>query len=540
MGALVDKLGKMQAGQLIRAQDWNELVAAVEKADTDLEQKVAALTQTVTNGLAAANAQIGALTAWRQAVEPMLAQYFRVTMTTVKSSFALGEVAEITAQVTDLFGNALNIANAAQRPWVDFIATWGQVRAAAGFTSLDGTDDRSISVQVNQQGVARAVLRSEHVNGFSADEDAEVGAVLKTKTPAGIPFIDAVLAANTPDTAHQAGAFKVMTAAYDRADALSMRRFTDSFYLAAPHRFLPEPIVGDKFRFRWRDYRSTVMAMVKMDVDPVTPDHGRGSSSIQVTFRDWVSPWVLLDYVADVDVLKGSLKEQFQSRVTPDFAKSAKDITDRVKSAVQDHGILGKQRVYKATHAALDELTVTNPPVFLPELTRSVRNAVSVQQSILTTQSAIVGLESPEAAFDAVATTVFKPELSTAGVQASIGDLRGQLSTLQQGVETVRGTVSGFETRFTNLGDVRGQLTALQQGIETVRGTANAADTKITAVNARLEHTLATGGEISRLRGDLEDLKTKTNVLRDINPADVRNGLQSIALLDGRLQRLGG
>ena len=93
MGILVDKFGKMQAGQLIRAEDWNGLVAAVEQTETDITKKVTELSETVTTKLATLTSQVAALQTWRDAVEPMLSQYVRVTLTTTKFRFAIGEQA---------------------------------------------------------------------------------------------------------------------------------------------------------------------------------------------------------------------------------------------------------------------------------------------------------------------------------------------------------------------------------------------------------------------------------------------------------------
>jgi len=505
MGALVDKLGKMQAGQLIRAEDWNELVAAVEKVETDLTQQVTTLTNTVTTGFAALNAQVAALQAWRSTVEPMLNQYVRVTMSAAKLRFAIGEQAEITAQVTDLFGAPLNLSNAATRPWVDFIATRGKLKPAAGFQSLGGAGDRSISVQVNGDGVARVVLRAEHVEGFSEIEETEVASALQTIPQNSTQALSELfLTATTPATAKQRGGFTQLTAVYDRQEAKAFRRFTDTYYLDNQHNFID---VFNPLTTQWRDYRSTVLALVKNDVDPGTPDHGRGASSIQMTFRDWITPWILMDYVFETGPLEANFKQTLEAKVNLDFTQTAKNLQEEVKRSTQDKGVLGKQRVYKALHESLGKLTPVNSPPFLPELAKSMREAVNTQYSLLGSQATVVGLPSQDAAFEALSNVSVKPDAATADVRTRVGELQGQFTALQQGFETVKGSVANN-------------------------------DTKIATLNGRLESALATGGEVSQLRAALTDVQTKVQVLRDLDPSNVRQGLISIEALNNRVLNL--
>src|SRR5829696_7664692 len=172
MGELVNRLGQKAAGQLIKSEDWNALVAGVEAGDTKLGQLIDALTQSVTeqfqqtkNSIQTLDqkyaAQVQALTGQLQTLSarvdglegqvndlrakltPVLSHLWRVTLETARSAFAIGEVAEVTAKVTDLQGRPLTI-----RPWIDFVATWGQLTAAPGFENRAGEGSRTVSVRV--------------------------------------------------------------------------------------------------------------------------------------------------------------------------------------------------------------------------------------------------------------------------------------------------------------------------------------------------------------------------------------------------------
>src|SRR5690606_1912601 len=145
-----------------------DLITAVE----GIQDSVAALSASVDEHVAALTGRAEALEARADAaaaeiaaLRDALAPFRRVTLRTQRTRFALGELAEITAHVTALDGSPLDLSNAAARPFVDFVATWGQLRPVAGFQSLGGADDRTLSVRVDEQGEARVVLRAEHAVG---------------------------------------------------------------------------------------------------------------------------------------------------------------------------------------------------------------------------------------------------------------------------------------------------------------------------------------------------------------------------------------
>ena len=108
MGELVDRLGNKSAGQLIKSEHWNELVAAVENLSETVDERFAEVdarfqefSATVEERFQELGARVDALAgdfgAFRDTVQPLLGEYYRLTMETTRTGFAIGELAQITA-----------------------------------------------------------------------------------------------------------------------------------------------------------------------------------------------------------------------------------------------------------------------------------------------------------------------------------------------------------------------------------------------------------------------------------------------------------
>ena len=289
----------------------------------------------------------------------------------------------------DLSNNPIAFTNES-RPWVDFVTAWGQLKAVGGFESLGGAGDRAISVRANTQGEARVILRAEIVDA-NDDGDDEIGASLTTQLAGGNSVAQAFLTASTPAEAKSSGAFKVMTEQYDHPAAKSVRSFVDSYYVKN------SPKITGKFfppiTQRWRDYRATVIALAKNDSNPLTPDAARGVSSLQVTFRDWIGPWLLLDYVHPLETIKlvPNVTAQLIPKITGDIVQSTILLKDGVKDIIRTEGLVGKLRDFQVVNEALDQLNVPQHPDVVPVATKSVKQAVTMQQSLETAQTATVG-----------------------------------------------------------------------------------------------------------------------------------------------------
>ena len=389
MGELYENLGNKQAGYLVKATDWNTLVQAVEDNRTELaslsdsvdtrfgqvndlivnldgkvdavkgelEQSIQDLSLKIDEKSSALDAKIADLKtdfeAFVSGIDPFLREYYRLTMAAGQLNYAVGQLAEVTAQVTDMRGNPLDLGNAGRRPWIDFVASWGQLKPVAGYQSRGGVGDRTLSVRVDETGRARVLLRSEFSEGFSDEEENEVSASLTT-TLATIELSVAatILQSQTPVEAKDKGAFKALTLEYDRPDAVSVRKYVDAHYLRNPA--LVTGKLTPTYTHRWRDYRSTVMAFAKSDSDPRTPDQSRGVSSIQITFRDWIGPWVMLDFFKETHMLVENTRKQLNPKVTDKYLESVGFLKDEVENRTRDKGVVGKLREYKVCSAAME------------------------------------------------------------------------------------------------------------------------------------------------------------------------------------------
>jgi hypothetical protein len=494
MGLLVDQLGSKVAGELIRSQDWNALVAAVEGIETALTARIDAVDGEVEALGGRVTAAEGALEQLETAVAPLLGQ-FRVNLRTTKLSYALGEAAEITADVRDLSNNPIAFTNET-RPWVDFVTAWGQLKAVGGFESLGGAGDRAISVRTNAQGEARVILRGEIVD--SSDElDDEISASLTTQLAGGTTVAQAFLAAGTPAEAKSSGAFTLMTQQYDQPAAKSVRSFVDSYYVKNSPKITG--ILFPPITQRWRDYRATVIALAKNDSDPLTPDAARGVSSLQVTFRDWIGPWILLDYVNPLETIKlvPNVTAQLIPKITGDIVQSTILLKDGVKDVVRTDGLVGKLRDYQVVSEALDQLSVPQFPDIVPVATKAVKQGVTIQQSLETAHTATIGLGGSPA-LDAFAETSVKADSNLAAVKS-------QVTTLQQTV-----------------GKVDKQLGSVQE--------------KVGSLDGKVTTTLGT--TIQKLDSELKTVNGKVEVLRDLDPTNVRSKLIEIEGISNRLSRL--
>lgn len=380
MGEFADKMGTKDPGNLILAEDWNDLVAEMDKVNGDVE----AVTETASNNesqIIALGEQIStamdALANLETAITTLRQRFRRIRLNTSRARFAIGEQGEISAQVTDVEGNPLTFPNVNDRPWVDFVTVWGQFRAVSGFTSRGGEDNRTISVQVNSQGIAQVRLSADHAGAVAEEAADEVTAVLETRHEA-IRIVDHILESNTPMEANLNGAFHALNLEYERTDTMSFRHYVDQYYISMPYHTVP----GYRYRHNWRDYRTTVIAFVKEDNDPLTADLNLAGSSIQVTFRDWISPWINIGYFGDIQSSETAIRERLIPRVNEDYMLTSQGWLDEITGYLSGRGIIGRQKGAMAAERALGGLTVTDPPPFMGKLTQTFRQAMAFQQSI--------------------------------------------------------------------------------------------------------------------------------------------------------------
>lgn len=518
MGDLLDKLGNKAAGQLIRSSDWNALVAAVD----GLQAQVATVESTLTTQLGNVQSEVATLredfTKLQAQVGAVLGQYFRVTMQTSQLTYAIGELAEITAQITDLFGRPFLPARDQELPWIDFVTLWGQLKPAPGFVSRGGAGDRTIAVQVNADGIARVLLRADHAEQFSDDEEKEVAGTLETVIP-NLPFTfrEAILTAKTPVEAKEKGFFRPMTVEYDRLDARTLRRYTDVYYKKNP------TILGKRgstgIFHTWRDYRSTVLAFAAADGDPRSPDQSRGVSSLQVTFRDWIGPWLNLDYLTETSELSKLVSEKLKGSIRGTHAESVGRIREFLTDFTVDAGVLGKVRNYGVVDEAFRLVDLPNPPEYYDALANNMRSAVKLQQSLVDTDSPV--------AVDAFTNVAVRIERRTDDVDTKVRQTDERFNLAVDAALTRFGQqVNEAETRFDGkvaerLSGFTEQVNGLQRSLQdqgnTLRGEltnrAGQLESAFNGLNGRFTAALAEGGTVQQLGNRLNTLEGRVGAL---------------------------
>ncbi|MFN0114430.1 MAG: hypothetical protein ACKVPY_07125 [Paracoccaceae bacterium] len=389
MGDLADNFGGKVTGELIRASDWNGLIDGIEAQLAGLESRlgdridaIAPRLDTVETRLGAVETAIAPLTALATA---LLARQRRLDLSSTRTAFAVGERAEIVARVTDLLGQPLDLAVAANRPWIDFVTVWGTLKAAPGFQSVAGTGGRTVTVQVNNQGEARVLLRAEAAETLAEEQELEVSAVLGT-TIGAATIASAFLTATTPGASDLVPAFAAVSAAYDSADTPVMRNYLDSVYLSQPARSFTR--IAPSFVLNWHDEYATVLAFVKPDDSPGTADGAMAAGSVRVTFRDWVQPWLTGHYLPlDLLVVDGYRGRFAALQVNKEFEPAVSDIFDHVERRTRFRGLLGTQRELAAAQAAIASLPTANAPAFQSSVVNAVFGGLTVQQGLLYSQA---------------------------------------------------------------------------------------------------------------------------------------------------------
>jgi hypothetical protein len=503
-------------GQLIKAEDWNALVSGVNAMESSLLAEVGVLDArldvvdasltVIESEVEAAQTDIAAL---RLDVNTLLANTYRITMETSKVNYALGELAEMSATVRDLQNNIPAPVNG-ERPWVDFVSTWGQLRALPGFVSRAGVGERSISVQTNAQGVARVRLAADIVEDMTEDTELEFNAFLGTVvdgTSNTLTFGEIVLNANTPSDQPVRQAYNVVRNSYDNPQAGGVRNYIDSYYHANSSKLSGKVVSNftNQRRERWRDHHITVLAFGKADSDPRTPDAARGANSIQLNFRDWIGPWILVDYLPGFTQDIPNLINVLTPAISLDFTQSANQITNVVQNRVQNLGLLGKTRQYEAFRGAFDALNTSQPVAFMPQLRESMKAAVSLQQNFQQSQVATPGGGGEEIALQAFSNTAVRANSEVSGIGSQVQQVVQQVAQVQ---------------------------TTFQQQVQTLQQS-------VTAIGGRMDATLAEGGQLQQIRSTLNVVNDQVQALRSLgDPSTVTERINFIASLDNRLARL--
>ena len=485
----VDRFGNRQAGQLIRAEDWNALAAALDSLQAGLEGSITALRtelqgkittlQTDVAGVrtaveatetkvAALATDVHALQGSVGALEAVAKAHYRVNLSASRASYSVGEQAVVTAQLRSLTNEPLTFAGA-DRPFVDFVTVWGHFQAAPGFAATDAAGARAISVRVDANGLARVLLRDEVGADLDDDAHASMSSALTTQVQ-GFSLGEAMTKTSTPQEAEQGGLFAIVAGAYDNKTS-GVMQYVDNYYAGYGGK-----VAGGLIHRggEWRDYRAVVLAFARTDADPLTPDPARGIASIQLLFRDWIEQ-VISVYTGDLEIKKDirEYRERIGPRFTEEYFSSYRNVTKEIEDLVKDdRGLLGRVRDYQVAYEALEGIAPDKDQAIVDRVRTTVQRAVALQQTVEPAM-AMTKVAGGKTALTALADSMHEANVDVTAAVAGVEELGGQVADVQTRVVQAEQTITSLDTRVQ--GTSR-QLESIDAGVEVVTQKVNAVE----------------------------------------------------------------
>lgn len=485
MGELFDDFGGRQNGELIRASDWDGMLLKIEQMfgtlETTLGARIDALETRATDLETRVTDVDGRLDAAEATLDLVRSRFRRLDLSTTTTNFAIGQRGTVTAQVTALDGTDLDLSDPNTRPWVDFVTVWGTLKAAPGFTSRGGAGDQTLSVRVNGEGVAQVLIRSAHAEAFTEEEELEVEGFLATRPQAGNlqTISEMMLTANTPRDGGLSFAYQSISTEYVRVASTPpvFQRYVDAYYVTQPARATGN--YTSIFSQRWRDYRATVMAFLKPDATPTTSDGALASASIQVTFRDWIAPWLTLDFLPGVGTLQLDYADRFRNTVGGSLALSLDNVVGEVDDIIRGKGIIGRQRDLLAVDAAIGGMRFdADPPPFMSDLVQAVQFGSQVQHAMFYSQAVTPGDSGTALGFGAIAGSAGNAVAEAGRVQEELSnEIDSKLSTAQ---ESLRNEVKISQVAFQEelLRD-DGPILSVQRDVQAFAGQVRGFETEL-------------------------------------------------------------
>ncbi|MCP4341031.1 MAG: hypothetical protein GY799_19625 [Desulfobulbaceae bacterium] len=381
---------------------------------------------------------------FKDSIEPLRDQYV-VTLETTEANYNLGERAVLTATVRTL-DNEIPPG----RPWVDFITSWGKLKSFNGFTTRSGIDGHSISVRTNSEGIAKVRISSEHVQEQSEADELQIEGFFENIVPAnnGRTVRQTLNDASNASGETAIAAYGEMKKVYQRSNMAPIQKFTDTYYAGSLNASWQG---GISFGGNWKYYRSTVVAIAKEDGDPTTPNSKSAASAIQLTFKDWVGPWIdwyLEDDLFEVGQITGLLGPKVDPRINVTMQAFKTTMGDEVQSA---HGLVHQNKFLNAFIKALDQIDIPMDPELSEQLKETVNYGIGSQKSwnLLNYSGASGGGKVTQPGFDAVMNHAI--QLSAVDtLDTDVKDLKGSVSTLQESSSTIGGQVLGAMSDMNN------------------------------------------------------------------------------------------
>lgn len=515
LGALVPK----EDGNLVRSDDWNSLVGQVQALgaivgiqQTNYEGNVTRI-EMLETGLSSLESRVqaiedligesgseGTIVSRLKAVEenkldketfehyqatldPLLLQY-AITLETEDANYLLGEVATLTATVRRLNGEPIT-----NRPWLDFLLSWGDIQAVSGFETRPGAGGRSVSVRTNADGVARVRIKAENLAQTSDSTDREMEAIFASEISVGNQtrvMRQAIMEAANPQDNFMHVMYTETTQRYDAGSA-GMLELADQYYMGryrgpASDWFFPAGM--------WKDYRSTVAVFAKDDSDPHTPDFGKGVSSIQINFRDWIGPWIG-HYSPETPYLEGPWIMEIP-HILLDEAYRPEVLVDYFDEHTAGLGLLGKHKMLESVAAAIGQ--VGDAPVNhgAGPLVNVIGGAVKAQKNMdfVSHGDASAGGRGLVAMTQAVQQA------------AGTGAVQGQVASMESRVATIDDKASSLETSYDSLNNRVNETTAQGENLMLALGSI---DNKVGNIN--VVDTDSVRGSVSAIKADIAALR---------------------------------
>jgi hypothetical protein len=250
-----------------------------------------------------------------------------------------------------------------------------------------------------------------------------------------------------------------------------------------------------------------VACFATVGADPHAADFTRGSGSIAVDFRDWIGPWYNLEYGVNTGALLTNYRDRLKPKITGNLNQTVELIKHEVDSITAGGGLLKQRRDYDVIGQALDQMNISQPPIFLNAVTESVKNAIELQQTVGIHAGATAAQQG--VAFQVFTHAATRGDASVAGVNDSIDGVQKQVAQAQK-----------------NFSDVSKQVSTLQ--------------VNLTANGARLDAALAEGGIIQNVRADVNTVKAQVGTLQllNLNPTEIKSRFDLVSSLENRVGML--
>ena len=405
-------------------------------------------------------------TDFKNSVEPLRDQYV-VSLQTTESSYNLGERAVLTATVKTLTG-----AVPSNRPWVDFMTSWGKLAAFDGFTTQAGIDGHSISVRTDSNGVAKIRISSENVKGLTEEDEAQVEGFFDTVVQSSGKSVRQVLKESPNSSGDSAVAvYGEMKKIYQRANMKSMQQFADNYYVGTQNNYNPG---GIYYGGNWNYYRSTVVAIAREDGDPTTPDTKSAASAIQISFKDWVGPWVDW-YVEDDAQDTQRIEDLLGPYIATDIYATLFGIQEAVKTMDKGYGIIHQNKTLNAASKFIDKVDIPVDPHVAERAKDSIIYGLGSQKTWNISNYAMSGTDmynnTKQTGFNVVMNQAI--QLSSVDILGNdVDDLKGSVSTLQETSSTighqVLGSMSDMQSKIVEFNVPQRDI--LMNNIENIRG----------------------------------------------------------------------